>query len=86
MPFVHEYVVSAHPPLSLHSKVPRPWALDTYSTVHHEIEGDRAFVMISSKNYDAETNKIRSNSSISGRTRRISIGLAPLIVMLISLE
>ena len=33
MPFADEYVVSAHPPLPLHSKVPRPWALDTYSTV-----------------------------------------------------
>ena len=34
MPFADEYVVSAHPPLQLHSKVPRPWALDTYSAVH----------------------------------------------------
>ena len=34
MPFVDGYVVSAHPPLPLHSKVPRPWALDTYSTVY----------------------------------------------------
>ncbi len=33
MPFADEYVVSAHPSLPLHSKVPRPWALDTYSTV-----------------------------------------------------
>ena len=33
MPFADIYVVSAHPPLPLHSKVPRPWALDTYSTV-----------------------------------------------------
>ena len=33
MPFADGYVVSAHPPLPLHSKVPRPWALDTYSTV-----------------------------------------------------
>ncbi len=32
MPFADEYVVSAHPPLPLHSEVPRPWALDTYST------------------------------------------------------
>ena len=35
MPFADEYVViSAHPPLLLHSKVPRPWVLDTYSTVY----------------------------------------------------
>ena len=33
MPFADGYVVSTHPPLPLHSKVPRPWALDTYSTV-----------------------------------------------------
>ena len=33
MPFADGYVVSAHPPLPLHSKVPRPWALDAYSTV-----------------------------------------------------
>ena len=33
MPFADKYIVSAHPPLPLHSKVPRPWALDTYSTV-----------------------------------------------------
>ena len=33
MPFADEYVVSAHPPLPLHS-VPRPWAPDTYSTVY----------------------------------------------------
>ena len=33
MPFADEYVVSAHSPLPLHSKVPRPWALDRYSTV-----------------------------------------------------
>ena len=33
MPFADEYIVSAHPPLPLHSKVPRPWALDTYTTV-----------------------------------------------------
>ena len=31
MPFANECIVSAHPPLPLHSKVPRPWALDTYS-------------------------------------------------------
>ena len=37
MPFADEYVVSAHPPLPLHSKVPRPWALDTYSTVYTEL-------------------------------------------------
>ena len=34
MLFADEYVVSAHPPLPLHSKVPRPWALDTHSTVY----------------------------------------------------
>ena len=33
MPFADGYVVNAHPPLPLYSKVPRPWALDTYSTV-----------------------------------------------------
>ena len=34
MPFAPHYAVySAHPPLPLHPKVPRPWALDTYSTV-----------------------------------------------------
>ena len=33
MPFADEYVLNAHPPLPLHPKVPRPWALDTYSTV-----------------------------------------------------
>ena len=33
MPFADEYVAAAHPPLPLQSKVPRPWALDTYSTV-----------------------------------------------------
>ena len=33
MPFVDEYVLSAHPPLPLHPKVPRSWTLDTYSTV-----------------------------------------------------
>ena len=34
MPFADEYVISAHPPLPLHSKVPRPWALDAYSMVN----------------------------------------------------
>ena len=39
MLFADGYVVSAHPPLSLHSKVPRPCALDTYSTVHFNVVG-----------------------------------------------
>ena len=33
MPFADEYVISIHHPLPLHPKVPRPWVLDTYSTV-----------------------------------------------------
>ena len=33
MLFADEYVVNAHPPLPLHSKVFRLWALDTYSMV-----------------------------------------------------
>ena len=33
MPFALHYAFSAHPPLPLHAKVSRPWALDTYSTV-----------------------------------------------------
>ena len=34
MLFADEYVLSAHPPLPLHPKVPRPWALDTYSMLY----------------------------------------------------
>ena len=33
MPYAPHYAFSAHPPLPLHPKVPRPWALDTYYTV-----------------------------------------------------
>ena len=33
MPFADEYVVSAHPPLPQHPKVPRPWVLNMYSMV-----------------------------------------------------
>ena len=33
MPFAPHYAFSAHPPLLLHPKVPRPWALDMYSMV-----------------------------------------------------
>ena len=33
MPFLDEYVLSTHPPLPLHPKVPCQWALDTYSTI-----------------------------------------------------
>ena len=36
MPYAPHYAFSAHPPLPLHPKVPRPWALDTYSTVATE--------------------------------------------------
>ena len=30
MPIANKYVFSTHPPLQLLSKVPHPWALDTY--------------------------------------------------------
>ena len=33
MPFALHYAFSVQPPLQLHPKVPRPWALDMYSTV-----------------------------------------------------
>ena len=33
IPFALHYAFSVHPPLQLHPTVPRPWALDMYSTV-----------------------------------------------------
>ena len=48
MPKYSEYASSAHPPVQRHSIVPKPWELNTYSTVHTCVHTHRLTTAVSS--------------------------------------